>query len=69
MTENVKKIITFASREGNKPLGIFMDKDSELQSFPIIYYGRKLELIIRTEQHLSITVQYVSGTISTKHLS
>ena len=67
MTENVKKIITFASREGNKPLGIFMDKDSELQSFPIIYYG--LELIIRTEQHLSITVQYVSGTISTKHLS
>ena len=31
MTENVKKIITFASREGNKPLGIFMDKDSELQ--------------------------------------
>ena len=33
--ENVKKI-TFASREGNKPLGIFMDKDSELQSFPII---------------------------------
>ena len=69
MTENVKKIITFASREGNKPLGIFMDKDSELQSFPIIYYGRKLELIIRTEQHLSITVQYVSGTISTKHLA
>ena len=69
MTENVKKMITFASREGNKPLGIFMDKDSELQSFPIIYYGRKLELIIRTEQHLSITVQYVSGTISTKHLS
>ena len=28
MTENVKKIITFASGEGNKPLGIFMDKDS-----------------------------------------
>ena len=69
MTENVKKIITFASREGNKPLGIFMDKDSELQSFPIIYYGRKLELIIRTEQHLPIKVQYVSDTISTKHLS
>ena len=28
MTENVEKIITFASGEGNKPLGIFMDKDS-----------------------------------------
>ena len=40
MTENVKKIITFASREGNKPLGIFMDKDSELQSFPTIYCGK-----------------------------
>ena len=40
MTENVKKIITFASREGNKPLGIFMDKDSEIQSFPTIYCGK-----------------------------
>ena len=38
MTENVEKIITFAPGEGNKPLGIFMDKDSEFLSFPTIYY-------------------------------
>ena len=36
MTENVEKIITFAPGEGSKPLGIFMDKDSELLSFPTI---------------------------------
>ena len=29
MTDNVKKIITFAPGEGKKPLGIFMDKDSK----------------------------------------
>ena len=29
MTENVKKVRTFAPGEGNKPLGIFVDKDSE----------------------------------------
>ena len=40
MTENVEKIITFASGEGNKPLGIFMDKDSEFLSFPTAYCGK-----------------------------
>ena len=40
MTENVKKIITFAPGEANKPLGIFMDKDSEFLSFPTIYWGK-----------------------------
>ena len=37
MTESVEKIITFAPGEGNKPLGILMDKDSEFLSFPTIY--------------------------------
>ena len=40
MTKNVKKVITFAPGEGNKPLGIFMDKDSEFLSFPTIYCGK-----------------------------
>ena len=40
MTENVEKIIMFATGEGNKPLGIFMDKDSEFLSFPTIYCGK-----------------------------
>ena len=40
MTENFEKIITFAPGEGNKPLGIFMDKDSEFLLFPTIYCGK-----------------------------
>lgn len=40
MTENVKKITPFASREGKKPLGIYMDKDSQFLSFPTVYCGK-----------------------------
>ena len=40
ITENVENIITFAPGEGNKPLGIFMAKDSEFLSFPTIYCGK-----------------------------
>ena len=29
--------MTFASEEGNKPLGIFMQKDSEFLSFPTMF--------------------------------
>ncbi len=32
--------LNFAPREGNRPLGIFMDKDSEFLSFPAIYCGK-----------------------------
>ena len=40
MTENVEKIMSFAPGEGNRPLGIFMDKESEFLSFPTIYCGQ-----------------------------
>ena len=40
MTESVEKIISFAPGEGNKPLGIFMDKESEFLSFTTIYCGQ-----------------------------
>ena len=40
MTENVKKVITFAPGEGNRPLGKFMGKDSEFLSFLPIYCGK-----------------------------
>ena len=40
MTENIEKIISFAPGEGNRPLGIFMDKESEFLSFPTIYCGQ-----------------------------
>ena len=36
ITEKVEKIISFAPGEGNLPLGIFMDKESEFLSFPTI---------------------------------
>lgn len=37
---NGDNIISFAPGEGNKPLGIFMDKDSEFLSFPTIFCGK-----------------------------
>ena len=40
ITENVENIMTFAPGEGNKPLGIFMEKDSEFLSSPTIYCGK-----------------------------
>ena len=41
IAENGEKIISFAPGEGNKPLGIFMDKDSEYLSFPTIFCGKQ----------------------------
>ena len=38
---NGDNIISFAPGEGNKPLGIFMDKDSEFLSFPTIFAGKR----------------------------
>ena len=37
MTENVEKIISLAPGEENRPLVIFMDKESEFLSFSTIY--------------------------------
>ena len=41
VVENVDRIISFAPGEGNRPLGIFMDKDSEYLSFPRIFCGKQ----------------------------
>ncbi|KAL9951086.1 hypothetical protein ACROYT_G043682, partial [Oculina patagonica] len=41
VTENGDRIISFAPGEGNKPLGIFIDKDSEYLSFPTIFCGKR----------------------------
>ena len=41
MVENADRIISFAPGEGNKPLGIFLDKDSEYLSFPSIFCGKQ----------------------------
>ena len=35
--QNIDSIISFAPAEGNQPLGIFVDKESEFLSFPTIY--------------------------------
>ena len=34
VTENLEKVLNFAPGEGNRPLGIFMDRDSEFLAFP-----------------------------------
>lgn len=41
ISENSDNILSFAPGEGNKPLGLFMDKDSEFLSFPTIFCGKR----------------------------
>ncbi|CAB3987819.1 ATP-dependent DNA helicase PIF1 [Paramuricea clavata] len=41
ITQYGDKIISFAPGEGNRPLGLFTDKDSEFLSFPTIYCGKR----------------------------
>ena len=41
ITQDGDRIIRFAPGERNRPLGIFMDKDSEFLSFPTIYCGKR----------------------------
>ena len=41
ITQDGDRIISFVPGEGNRPLGIFMDKDSEYLSFPTIYCGKR----------------------------
>ena len=41
ITQDSDRILSFAPGEGNRPLGIFMDKDSEFLSFPTIYCGKR----------------------------
>ena len=41
ITQHGDRILSFAPGEGNRPLGIFMDKDSEFLSFPTLYCGKR----------------------------
>ena len=41
ITQDGDKIISFAPGEGNRPLGMFIDKDAEFLSFPTIYCGKR----------------------------
>ncbi|CAB3995588.1 ATP-dependent DNA helicase PIF1 [Paramuricea clavata] len=41
ITQDGDKIISFAPGEGNRPLGIFVDKDAEFLSFPTIYCDKR----------------------------
>ena len=41
ITQDGDRILSFAPGEGNRPRGIFMDKDSEFLSFPTIYCGKR----------------------------
>ena len=41
ITQDGDRILSFAPGEGNRPLGTFMDKDSEYLSFPTIYCGKR----------------------------
>ena len=39
--ESVEKIINVAPGEGSRPLGLFIDKDSEFLAFPSIFCGQR----------------------------
>ena len=39
--QNIDSIISFAPAQGNQPLGIFVDKESEFLSFPTIHCGKR----------------------------
>jgi hypothetical protein len=41
ITQHGERIISFAPGKGNRPLGLFIDKDSEFLSFPTIYCGKR----------------------------
>ena len=41
IAEHADNIISFAPAEGNRPLGIFIDKDLEFLSFPSIFCGKR----------------------------
>ena len=41
ITQHGDRIISFAPGEGNRPLGIFIDKDCEFLYFPTIYCGKR----------------------------
>jgi hypothetical protein len=41
ITQHGDRIISFAPGEGNRPLGLFIDKDAEFLSFPTIYCGKR----------------------------
>ena len=41
IAQNIDSIISFAPAEGNRLLGIFVDKESEFLSFPTIYCGKR----------------------------
>ena len=41
LEQNIDSIISFAPGQGNRPLGMFVDKDSEFLSFPTIFCGKR----------------------------
>ena len=54
VTQDYDHILSFGPGEGNKPLGLFVDKNSEYLSFPTIFCGKT-----RCDNlHRQIPVQY-----------
>ena len=52
VSQDYDNIISFAPGEGNIPLGLFVDQNSEYLSFPSIFCGKK-----RSDKH-QIPIQY-----------
>ena len=64
ITQNGDKILSFTPGEGNRPLGIFMDKDSEFLSLP--YIVANVKLTTGKDLYPYIIVQCVNGNYEAK---
>ncbi len=67
ITQDGDRIISFAPGEGNRPLGIFIDKDSEFLSFPTIVANVNL---ITVKDLCPFTIaQYVNGNYQNRRVA
>ena len=66
ITQDGDRIISFAPGEGNIPLGIFTDKDSELLSFPILFIVANVKLITVKDLCPFTIAQCVNGNYEAK---
>ena len=65
ITQQGDKIISFAPSEGDRPLGLFIDKDSEFLSF-LLFTVANVELITAKDLYLFTIVPFVNGNYGVK---
>ena len=67
--ENANRVISFAPGEGNKLLGIFMDKDSEHLSFPHNFLWSLYHMVQFANGSLGVRIEELQCLCQTFSLS